>query len=752
MNGIAIKLGDELLEVNAHQKALDAYWAVRPRDVVAKMQKERIAVMELVLEQNKKAAGNDPIGLSRAIRTNEEVIKPRLEEARRILVEFEKLPDFMPALYFRMARCFADMDKKWEAIVIFNQILDKFPKTPVRELVIFSRLAVYADLGIAERTYRLCDDYLKEFPKGSHAGQAAYIKGIASMRKKDWFMAEQNFDAALKLLATLPEEQKQLYWTESRYQYANSRFLQNKFEDAQKDFNGFISEFGSRAGGKGAFMEDVEYQLALTHLFLGHYEKDPTKPGDTDGAIDRLQAYLAMWSAQSNYGADAKYRLAVCRFAANENDLCVKECKEWLAAYGENKREFIQPEVYAVMGDALAALKQPKESAEAYIESYRRSTSDEVLNYSLFEAGKQLQKAGDWEGVEKLYTEFVKTRPDHAAVVTAIYWVGKAKSKLGRMGEARELAVQTLQKYIGEPKREGIEMILSQLAEWSRRRPVSRTVAEKPLSEPVKWDAEAELESMVKPLRANANPTADARLLYTFAELHKLNRKPEKRVELIGKIAEQTKAEDLSPFLLMEIGDFILAKGEVDKAETLYRALKENFPKAMNVDAAYVGLGEVALARKDVKKAMELYTHAIDRLGAPYKLKEALIGQAKCHVETGTAESFEKARKLFEEVASVREWRGETTAYALYQIADIHARQSKWKEATPLFERIAVSQQKYPAWAARAYLRASEGYFRQGKDDLAKERLREMLGKEKLRDLPEAEEAKKKLVQLGGSV
>ena len=29
--------------------------------------------MELVLEQNKKAAGNDPIGLSRAIRTNEEV-------------------------------------------------------------------------------------------------------------------------------------------------------------------------------------------------------------------------------------------------------------------------------------------------------------------------------------------------------------------------------------------------------------------------------------------------------------------------------------------------------------------------------------------------------------------------------------------------------------------------------------------------------------------------------------------------------
>jgi tetratricopeptide (TPR) repeat protein len=211
--------------------------------------------------------------------------------------------------------------------------------------------------------------------------------------------------------------------------------------------------------------------------------------------------------------------------------------------------------------------------------------------------------------------------------------------------------------------------------------------------------------------------------------------------------------------------------------------LKENFPKAMNVDAAYVGLGEVAFARKDVKKAMELYTFAIDRLGAPNKLKEALLGQAKCHMEIASAgpgaapvtvaaekqsdrpasdespaakgetsaDAFEKARKLFEEVASVREWRGETTAYALYQIAEIQFRQSKWKEATAMFERVAVTQQKYPAWAARSYLKAAAGYYRMGKDDLAKERLKEMLGKEKFQALPEAEEAKKKLVELGGS-
>ncbi len=775
LNGVAIKLGDELLDVNANAKALEAYWAVRPREVVAKMQRDRITAMELRVTQNTKAAGKDPFALARANRVNDEMIKPRIEEAKKVLGQFEKLPDFMPSLYFRMARCFADLDKKWEAIVIFNQILDKFPKSPVRETAIFSRLALYSDLGLADSTYRSSDEYLAEYAKGPHAAQVAYIKGITAMRKQDWFLGEKYLGEALKVLATLAEDQKNLYWREARYQYGNALFLENKFEEAQKDFDTFIAEFGRAAEGKGAFMEDVEYQLALTHLFLGHYVKDPAITLDSDGAIERIQGYLKKWGLQSSYGTDAKYRLAVCEFASNEHATCAKECQEWLDIFGKKEGELLQPEVYALLGDAKAALKEPAAAAVAYIESYRRATTDEVLNHSLFEAGKQLQKVGDWEGIEKLYTEFVKTHPDHPAVVTALYWVGKAKSKLGRMDEAKTLAIETLGKYIGKPNTEGIELILSQLADWSRKKPVVRTVAGA-TPEPVKWDAEAELERMLKPLREKANPTVEARLLYAVAELHKLARKPDLHDELIAKIAEQTKAEDLSPYLLMEVGDFQMAKGETDKAEILFRALKENFPKAVNVDAGYVGLGDVAFARKDVRKAMELYTFAIDRLGAPYRLKEALLGQAKCHmefatsapavatakplpaakdakpapvIETGPA-AYEKARKIFEEVAAVREWRGETTAYALYQIAEIQFRQGKWQEATGLFERVAVTQQKYPTWAARAYNRAAEGYRKMGKNEVAKERLKEMLAKEKFQALPQAEEARKQLAEIGG--
>src|SRR6185436_1696747 len=100
----------------------------------------------------------------------------------------------------------------------------------------------------------------------------------------------------------------------------------------------------------------------------------------------------------------------------------------------------------------------------------------------------------------------------------------------------------------------------------------------------------------------------------------------------------------------------------------------------------WVGLGDVHFARKDFKKAMELYTYAIDRLGAPWKLKEALIGQAKCQIEFAAEEKspdaknelLAKAKKTFEEVASVREWRGESTALALWYISEIQFRMGKW--------------------------------------------------------------------------
>ena len=47
-----------------------------------------------------------------------------------------------------------------------------------------------------------------------------------------------------------------------------------------------------------------------------------------------------------------------------------------------------------------------------------------------------------------------------------------------------------------------------------------------------------------------------------------------------------------------------------------------------------------------------------------------------------------KSRKLFEEVAGMREWRGESTALAVYSLGELEARQGHWAEAIVHYQRV----------------------------------------------------------------
>jgi TolA-binding protein len=800
LNSIAIKLGDELLDVHAYLKALDAYWAVRPRDVVAQMQKTRIKAIEQRIEQMLAGAKDKPMETAQAKRVIEEAIKPRLEESKKILAEFEKLPDFMPSLYFRLARCQADLNKKWEAIVVFNQILEDYPNSPVRELVKFSRLALYVDLGVAERSYGYCDDYMKEYPTGPHAAEVVYLRGIAAMRKKDWYMGEQYFADAVKQLSDLPERteiaarassdpeikgnasklredaenHKRLYWTQCRYQIGNARFLQNKFDVAQQDFTAFCNEYSHVAGGKGEFMEDAEYQLALCHLFQGHYQKDPAKAGDDDGAIERLQNYLVKWSSQSSYGSDAKYRLAVCRYAAYESELCVKECEEWLAKYGNNKDE-----IPATRGVCAARRRESRAQAarrgrrrlhrELQARDHRRSVELLALR------GRQAVAKGRRLGGDRQALHRIREDPAGAPGRGDVHLLdGQGQGETRQPRRSQKITIEALQKHIGNPKTEGVEMMLSQLAEWSRRRPPTRALVtdDKPLP---KWDPEARTRKHAQAARGKPQPhrPSPARIRERRALPHRPH--PAETRGDHRRHRGQVPTRATQPAFAHGNRRLLFRQRRDRESGNRLPQTEGGFPEIRPRGRRLGGprRGETTPARISKKRWNSTATPSIAS-GAPWKLKEALIGQAKCWLEFADAEKdkdkkkadelWVKAKKQFEEVASVREWRGESTALALYYIAEIQFRQGDFPKATAAFERVTDSQGKYPRWVARSFLRAAEGYYRQGKFEVAQQTLRKLLdprepdGKpdekkiEKFNGLPELEQAKKRLTEMKGTV
>jgi TolA-binding protein len=157
--------------------------------------------------------------------------------------------------------------------------------------------------------------------------------------------------------------------------------------------------------------------------------------------------------------------------------------------------------------------------------------------------------------------------------------------------------------------------------------------------------------------------------------------------------------------------------------------LLSSFPKSEFVEMAYIGLGEIALARQNWQVAYQWFKDAIDVAGASYKTKEAVFGQARSLMELG---KLPEAKKLFEQVASTREWRGEITAKSVLNLGEIEFRQQKWNEAIAYYQRVFVSYQKYLVPSARAYLQSARAFDKLGKRPEAVTTLGEMLRNTKI--------------------
>ena len=128
-------------------------------------------------------------------------------------------------------------------------------------------------------------------------------------------------------------------------------------------------------------------------------------------------------------------------------------------------------------------------------------------------------------------------------------------------------------------------------------------------------------------------------------------------------MADRFKPEDLSPYLFAQVGDFLLFRGDDEKAAGYFRKLKEDYPKSDYLDYAYAGLGEVAFGKKDYPGALELFTDAMDKIGASSKIKEATVGKAKALL---ALKPYPEAKKLFEHDIAAQT--GEV-GYALSQIS-----------------------------------------------------------------------------------
>ena len=235
------------------------------------------------------------------------------------------------------------------------------------------------------------------------------------------------------------------------------------------------------------------------------------------------------------------------------------------------------------------------------------------------------------------------------------------------------------------------------------------------------------MDKLMAPLDAMADASGAPRLDYARVELLKLLKKAEATDVLLRKIARST-PDVLSPQLLALTGEFLQRQGLTVQAETYYNFLKDHYLKSGWLDWAYCGLGDLAMAKGDANRALELYTLAMDEYTGS-KVRDSMMGRALALLQLGR---FAESKKLFEQVAGTREWRGEVTAQAVYCLGQVSEKENKWEEAVAFYQRVFVAYQKYVPWVEKAYLAAAQCLYKHGKTDEAVRHLQEVLRNGKL--------------------
>ncbi|MEO7725177.1 MAG: tetratricopeptide repeat protein, partial [Chthoniobacterales bacterium] len=679
LNALTVDLGDKFFNKQQFKEALACYRCAYPREQIIRLQHDRIAGMERRIEANLAVVRAKPSEITQLAPANNQ-LKANMANAQQLLADFEKLLSITPAIYLRLGRCFYELDRKWEAVVVNQEILDRFKEGPEREPALFGLIVALADINQPQRAQQRCEEYLRDFKNGPNVATVGYLLGACALQAGDPKGAETLFG---RILESQPKSQ---FREQIRYLLANAKFAAGNYDDAVAAYKKYLGEFP-----KGANAEDVKYRVILSALFAGKYHE----------AMNQLQEFIAK-NGNSSFLPDAKYRLAVCKYAASLYDEVITDCQAWEKQFGSNPQ---LGEVLALLGDAYAASDREPAAIPVYIRSYQTATTDEVMNYSLEAARKLLQKRGEWDKVGDLYTGFVKDKPDNPTVISALYWIGKAKAHEGKIEEAKQLTADTIKKYIADPNRDAVEQLISQLAQLcvKRKKPAESAAPVEGQSWPAPAagteDPGAELDRLLSSAANEESPTAKARILFAKAELAGLRRQPVDEEKYIAEIATEFKPEELSPLLIGEAADYLLSQNKLNQASSFYQRLLDDFPKSQMVDYAYRGLGEIAYQKKDYPKALRFFNDGTEKIAATTKLKDITIGRAKTLLELG---KLDEAQKGFEQVASVREWRGEATACSVYSLGQIAARRGKWAEANAYYQRVFVGYQKFLPWVAKA--------------------------------------------------
>jgi len=240
---LAVRIGDGLLAKHELAQALRMYAIVRPKAMVMSLQKQRIESLEKQAAETRASLQTNPKAFME-VSAAASRFQSQANDLKKVLEQFEKLPDTETPVRIRQAKAYDELDLKWETILIWESLLESNdPK--IREDALFSIGAAYCSLARPDDAVPALDKYLAEFPAGKYASQAGYLKGAVALEAADYPKAETIFGTLLA-----KGDSSQLA-ADIQFLLANTQFAQaadpikpasEKYKEAIENYKKYISK------------------------------------------------------------------------------------------------------------------------------------------------------------------------------------------------------------------------------------------------------------------------------------------------------------------------------------------------------------------------------------------------------------------------------------------------------------------------------------------------------------------------------
>ncbi|MEE9368236.1 MAG: tetratricopeptide repeat protein [Pontiella sp.] len=705
-----------LYEAEEYDSALPLYRMILPRDELVAFQEGKMREIRISYglppEMNAQLTADEmllfgvPDPTEAVVEEVEETPKEILE-LEQLIIALKGLPPYELDIQYRMADLYKTVDRFWESVKFFDMVFAVDPTSEVGDRSIYELVDMLLEnLDELKEAEQRGLDYMGKYKTGMTPRQIAYML-TGYYQKNDTMGAIKTLRPYIDGFVRTNDQTIVKYDTELYFMQAVSELVLQEYEESERDFKFILDEF------PGSHQEaNCTYWYAMSQLFLQKYAE----------AFPNFERYINKFPAET-YVDECYFQGGICLFGQEKYKEALKRFSYVIDTFPDSS---VFPEACSMRGDINGSEGLLDEAIVDYRMAIAAAKKPVQATYAVFQMAEVYEAEDKYDEIIAVVESYLDVWQAEAEISKALFWIGKTKIQQKLYDEAVSTYVDTIVKYGGDLREDGVDLMIAELVK------ISQIYLNVELQISLSDKLEAAMD-------AADNKTLKLRLRVTLAQLNQTEFELGKEL-----ITELENLDNASPPVLATICDASFEMKNYSRADEMLRIFINKFEDSEYMRAAYKLRGFGQYSDKDYEGTLATINDAQALYGTDFNVAWAQLLKAKVFLDT---DDIENARKENMSILTVPSWRGEPVAQATYQLGEVEEAAGNLAKAFAFYQRTYFQYKGHAGgyWAAEGYLASARILDKMERMNDKRNTYRAMLFDPYVNSLPQAVRAREVL-------